>query len=334
MGYKISIIIPIYNAEDCLYECIDSLINQSFDFKNIEVILVDDVSTDNSRDIMENLSNKYNNIKTFYLNENSGTASEPRNIGIQNATAEYIMFLDNDDYYYPEMCEVMYNTITKQDCDVVSCRYTMGDKTNNSKVKNYFFDKKEEIINIENPWDYPDVMSLGFTTMIWTKIFKRDLIIDNNLKFPKGELYEDVYFSAKYYLYSKKIILLNNFYGYNYHVRREGENISFSQEFSQNSFLKQYYGFKKVINEIPDEFTKLKSEIIIDMTKLFIYSKLDEDTQNNFLEYMKKLYKEYPLTIRIGTANIFINMIINVFIKLFSINTNFTKLIAKLYQKI
>ena len=98
--YKVSVIMPVYNAEEYLGNALDSVINQSMGFENIELILVDDKSTDNSRNIIEEYSNIYYNIKPIFLDENSGCPGIPRNVGIKNASSDYIMFIDNDDEYF------------------------------------------------------------------------------------------------------------------------------------------------------------------------------------------------------------------------------------------
>ena len=112
-NYKISMIIPTFNAEKDLERAISSLMKQTIGFENIEVLLVDDLSTDNTRKVILEYAEKYNNIKYIFLESNSGTAGKPRNIGIENASSEYIMFLDNDDEYIPEACEILYDKISK-----------------------------------------------------------------------------------------------------------------------------------------------------------------------------------------------------------------------------
>ncbi len=326
MSYKISVIIPVYNGANYIEECIGSLQNQTIGFKNIEVILVDDNSKDNSKEVINNLTEQHSNIKSIFLKNNTGTASGPRNAGILNAQSEYIMFLDMDDYYYPDMCEKMYETVTKEDVDVVSCRYTMGTREDYSEVKNYFFDSKSPFIKVNNVNELPEILSLGFSTMIWTKIFKKETILNNDIEFPVGDLYEDVYFTSKFYLYSEGIVLLTDFNGYGYHVRREGDQ-SFSQKFSENMYNRQFSGFKKVIDLIGDDFNMMKSEIIIDMTKIFLYTKLDDNKTKEFIDYIKPLYKSYKITTRVGTTNIIFNMAINLFIKIFSISCGFLKFI-------
>ena len=99
MNTKISVIVPTYNARDYLMNAVNSVINQDFGFENIELILIDDNSSDGTKEVLKKLSEEYENIKTIFLEENSGSPSKPRNIGIRNAKSKYIMFLDNDDSY-------------------------------------------------------------------------------------------------------------------------------------------------------------------------------------------------------------------------------------------
>lgn len=332
MNYSISVIIPVYNGAEYIEECVNSLRNQSIGFENIEVILVDDNSKDNSKEVITKLSDEFSNIKPIFLKSNTGTASGPRNKGILNAQGDYIMFLDMDDYYYPDMCKKMYETIVSESVDVVSCRYTMGDRNNFTKVKNYFFDSKPSFIKVGNVYEFPEILSLGFSTMIWTKIFKKESVLRNNIEFPVGDLYEDVYFTSKFYLHADGIVLLTDFYGYGYHVRRDGDQ-SFSQKFSENMYNRQFSGFKKVIDLIGDDFNMIKSEIIIDMTKIFLYTELDDNKTNEFIDYIKPLYKSYDITTRVGTTNVIYNIAINVFIKIFSLNCGLLKLLSRFLNR-
>ena len=95
--YKISVIVPVFNVENKIMNAFNSILNQTIGFENLEVIFVDDNSTDDSKNIIKSLENKYDNVKSIFLSKNSGYAGKPRNIGIKNATANYLMFLDPDD---------------------------------------------------------------------------------------------------------------------------------------------------------------------------------------------------------------------------------------------
>lgn len=123
--YKISIIIPTFNVENDLQRAINSLLNQTIGFENLEIILVDDNSTDNTQEIILEYSKEYKNIKYHFLEENSGSAGKPRNIGIKIATSTYVIFLDNDDEYVKEACEIFYKIITQKNVNFI-----VGSKVN------------------------------------------------------------------------------------------------------------------------------------------------------------------------------------------------------------
>ena len=102
-------------------------------FESIEVILVDDKSSDKTPDMINELSQKYENVKSIILEENTGTASGPRNRGIEESSADYVIFLDNDDILYPQMCQKLYEIIENEEADIVNCRYNIDEK-NTSKT--------------------------------------------------------------------------------------------------------------------------------------------------------------------------------------------------------
>lgn len=333
MNYKLSVIIPTYNAEDYLLEAVESVKKQTLGFENIELILVDDNSNDNTKTILKDLSSKYENIKSILLDGNSGTASKPRNEGIKASTTDYIMFLDNDDIYYPEMCERMYNTIIDEDCDVVSCRYNI-DSEESSKTPHSFLNKYDNYIKINSINEFEDLMTLGHPTMIWTKLFRKSMILNNNIEFPEGYLYEDVYFCVKSYLHANGIVLLNDFWGYGYQLRTEGENKSTCQVFSQNMLEKQFRGFLKLMDLIGNDYNRLKSELIIDMTKIYIYADIDKTCENEFLAKMKPFYKNYKISTKVYTAGIPFNLVINIFIKLFATSNGIARFASRAYKKL
>ena len=205
--YKVSVIMPIYNAGKYLGCALDSVVNQSLGFENIELILVDDCSTDNSRDIIEEYFSKYSNIKPIFLEENSGCPGIPRNVGIKNATSDYIMFIDSDDEYFPEICDKLYNTMISDDADIVVCNYldTIGDKD----VKYSCF-SDEVVIGSE--------IIYFCMSLVWNCIFKRSLILDNDISFING-INEDTLFTLEYYMYSYKLVYLKDFLGLRHRLR-------------------------------------------------------------------------------------------------------------------
>ena len=143
--YKISVIIPVYNGEKYLKNALDSLLNQTIGFENLEVIIVNDCSRDNSKEIIEefkmenSVSNEYcsSNIITIHLDENIGGAYGPRNIALHYASADYLMFLDADDSFEEDACEILYNKINEYDCDIAFGRYLRHYPEKNIVRKSY-----------------------------------------------------------------------------------------------------------------------------------------------------------------------------------------------------
>ena len=121
--YKVSIIMPVYNAQKYLTDSLESIVNQSIGVENLEVIIVNDASTDASKGIIDEYCKRHSNFKAIHLTENIGGAYGPRNVALEHVSADYVMFLDADDTFTPKACEVLYGEISKSDADVVFGRY-------------------------------------------------------------------------------------------------------------------------------------------------------------------------------------------------------------------
>ena len=205
---KVSVIVPVYNVYDYIERCLDTLANQTL--KDIEIIVVNDGSPDNSEEIIKKMMKKYKNI-SYYKKENGGL-SDARNYGLQYAKGEYISFIDSDDYVSLDMYEKMYQKAKEGDFDFVSCDIR------------YVFPDHEEIVGCSIDEDTEDIRSL-FINMypaIWNKIFKRELFL-HDLLFKKGVWYEDVEFIYRALPYVKKVGVVHE--AFNYYVQRE-ESIS------------------------------------------------------------------------------------------------------------
>ena len=214
--YKISIIVPIFNAEKYLKRGLDSILNQTFDVNSLQVILVDDASSDNSRSIIEEYTNSYENFTSIFHDKNSGSAAEPRNSGLKIAKGDYVMFLDPDDEFRPEICEVLYDKIVESGVDLVKCNYVkvIGD----SWEPYYYFDESVGEVSIKSSY-----VPLQHVT-VCNGIHKMDVIRDNNLKF-QNCIGEDFVFTLEEFLLIDEMIYLNNFFGYNYYME-EGSSHS------------------------------------------------------------------------------------------------------------
>lgn len=333
--YKISIIIPIFNVEKYLERALNSIINQTMDFRDIEVIMVDDCSTDNSKKIIEEYSNKYSNFIGIYHEKNSGCAAIPRNTGLKAASGDYIMFLDPDDEFFLNACETLYNNIEKYDADVVFGRYIKKYEHNcfveksyspyddnlidiysslkfhvnyESKFvklvkyifcgKQYAFSKNMgEIIHVDNINEEPVLLTVA--TSVWTKIYKKKLILDNNIYFPSFRLGEDLAFGIQTFLNAKNIVFLNNFIVCKYSTSDSNENQSIAKE---NQSITKNINFKLLDDGIDNlifcsnhvkEFSNKISLFTINphLLNWFILWRQSNLTDNENKELIDKLYE-------------------------------------------
>lgn len=206
---KISIIVPVYNAEKTLGRCLDALIAQTY--KNIEVICVNDGSKDTSLEILNSYAQKDDRIKVF-TKENQGPAPT-RAFALSKTTGEYLMFCDNDDFYEPNMCEMMINTLFEQNVDLVMCDANIIDladgKLQSEATKNYHRLKFVGFKKIENK-DF-----FSYNVLLWNKIFKTQ--IAKEVGYPDKYELDDAIFFYKY------LSNIQTYYGldlklYNYYV--------------------------------------------------------------------------------------------------------------------
>jgi glycosyltransferase involved in cell wall biosynthesis len=215
---KVSIIVPIYNVEKYLPKCIDSLVSQTL--QEIEIILVNDASPDNSAAIMREYVGKYSNIKCIYLSENKCLGGA-RNEGIKVAEGKYVSFVDSDDYVDITMFDKMYQKAEETSSELTYCMFQRIDEAG-KHLKNDFLYPPEFAGEIS------ENKIRGYfhkPSYAWGKLFKRDIIMDNNILFPEHLKYEDSFFmlqiainltkaamvpEALYYYLQRKTSILNS----------------------------------------------------------------------------------------------------------------------------
>ena len=175
---KVSVIVPVYNVEKYIEKCIDSLIAQTL--TDIEYIFINDGSKDNCEEIILNYQKQYPN-KIKYLKKENGGLSSARNFGIPHATGDYIAFLDSDDYAEPQLYEKLYNEAIQGDFDMVECSF-IWEYPNKQKI-----DLGEKYSTQKEAMEKARVVA-------WNKLYKKDIILNSNVRFPEGFRYEDVEF--------------------------------------------------------------------------------------------------------------------------------------------
>ena len=211
--YAVSVIVPVYNVEKYIKECLESLVNQTL--KNIEIIVVNDGSPDNSQIIIDEYAKKYPDKIKSYIKKNGGV-SDARNYGLKKENGEYVAFIDSDDFVDVTMFEKMYNNAKKTKSKVVVCNLIKYSEVNNKYLPNNFI-KKNQVIDLTNKDELNYINKCR--AFVWNKIYEKKLF--ENFEFPKGQIFED---SAIIYnvLFEAKQISLINENLYYYRINREG----------------------------------------------------------------------------------------------------------------
>ena len=184
----VSIIIPVYNVQEYLAVCLDSVINQTI--KNKEIILINDGSTDRSYEILKEYKERYPEI--IIINQENKGISDTRNAGLKAARGEYLAFVDSDDFIELNMFEKMYKAAIRENADIVICNYILYKERSDRQNCN---NQKIEGINKEGHIDKVEALEMFLLNDIkgyaWNKLHKRELFLENKIKFPDFVVCED-----------------------------------------------------------------------------------------------------------------------------------------------
>lgn len=233
----ISVIMPIYNVEEYIRQGIESVLNQTY--KKLEIILVDDGSKDTSGNICDEYAKKDNRIKVIHK-ENGGVSSA-RNAGINIATGKYIMFIDPDDFFENNACELLYNEIEDKDADYVMANYVYTNHKGEKWGKTMFSVNNNFEVSMN---DYKKALFV-MNSVIWNKIFKRDFIEKHKLRFIEEILAEDAVFSMYCYAYAEKGYYINDVV-YNYRQSRQSKSLS--TKCTKDYFSKMNVAYKLILD--------------------------------------------------------------------------------------
>lgn len=209
----VSIIVPVYNVEDYLARSVDSVLSQTYN--NLEIILVDDGSTDMSGAMCDSFAEQDNRIRVIH--KKNGGLSDARNAGIEIAAGDYIGYVDSDDWIEPDMFELMVTNCEKYGAEVAACRYSRvyGDYTVNESTDLILHMTRDEALetyiceNVERP----------IYNSVWSKLFKRELVKD--YRFPVGKKSEDIMYTTKAFCNMNSCVYIDKAL-YNYVCDREG----------------------------------------------------------------------------------------------------------------
>lgn len=322
---KVSVIVPVYNVEDYLNECIDSLINQTLD--DIEIICVDDGSTDSSAEILRG----YEDERIKIITHENGGLSVARNTGLEHVSGEYIYFIDSDDILCENALEIMYNTSQEKSLDMLIFKLINFDDDTKEKFSSPYYDMEflKESVG-DDVFSHSDVAEYIFdiAVTIQSKFFRKDLIGD--LRFIEGYIFEDNPFFIETFFKAKRVYFLDE---YLYLKRSRLESITSTHndkffdiipisdiliDISKKYGVYESYKeslFKKILRNIYLRFSlvrdEYKDEFFIKLKEFFSSKSEEFENDKAFLDLednkMKEIYysaiesqnaREYELSIK------------------------------------
>lgn len=307
---KVSIIITAYNVEKFIKKCIESVIAQTF--KQLEIIVVDDGSTDSTLKTIKEITENHSNI--IVLNKNNDGVSEARNLGIKHAKGVYITFVDGDDWIEADMIENMYIKAEELGADVTVCDaivdYEDGRRfyLKSGDIKEY----GEKLINNKN-------IIVNMLPAVWNKLYKKTLFTEKNIYFPKGAIGEDLATTFRILVSCDKICKVNR--GYYHYIQREGslmrqyndQIFDIYQMFDvMKKFLYETNNYKIYKNEyeylflgngifsILMKIQKYKGDHVVALTKInkVLKSEIKNISDNIYYKYLTRNQKIYLFFIK------------------------------------
>lgn len=277
----ITIIIPIYNSERFLSKCLESIRNQTY--QSLEIILIDDGSTDQSSKICEEYLKRDKRFQ-FYHKENGGVSSA-RNLGLEKATGDFIGFIDPDDWVEAHMFEKLIHLKIKYDADISICGY-FKEEINGTSLKE---NSKDEIFKLNQVETFSRLLDTNdFGGYLWNKLFTRKTLKKNNIKFDENiHFCEDLLFCCEVISKSKEIVYDSSQY---YHYIVHDSNIAINQySLKKISALNALINIIELLSEIKDLDTKKYKSFFMKMTISLIMNGMQE--KKEVYQLKKNLYK-------------------------------------------
>ena len=256
-----SVIVPVYNVEQYLEQCLESILAQNYD--DYEVICVNDGSTDSSREILTAWESRMPQMRV--IDRENGGLSAARNTGLEAATGEYMVFVDSDDWVEPNMLDTLAKSIGNEDMVCFACRKNDSGKNDTLPIEQ------------STGWDYYNLHALEARIIpfvcVWQRCYRREFLLDNRLWFREGILHEDNEFTPRACLKAKSIKVIPNML-YNYRVR--------PNSIMTTRGLKSKESLITIGNELSELFSHES-----DIDKTIIYRALTQYYQMAFIENTK-----------------------------------------------
>ncbi len=295
MNKKASIIIPCYNVEKTIDKCMESLTSQSIGIDALEIILVNDASTDNSYELLCKWEQAYPDSVLLINCTENGKAGCARNTGISYASAPYIGFVDDDDICEPDMFEILYNAAYNNGCDLAVCQSVRQSHYTRDNIQNAIQDRIFDITDMDKRINF---LNKDINDAVWNKLYLKDFILENNIFFPENTLYEDIFFSHLVKIYCQKVYISGKVL---YHHIISGTSVS------KNNTPEQRIDFLSISlmlieeirsRKIPQEIAAWHDEQFIIQYITFIinyektFGKLDNEIYGIIISSVKNLYPD------------------------------------------
>ena len=241
----ISIIVPCYNVEKYIERCLNSILNQTIGIENMEIILVDDCSTDGTREILRGCQEKYPFL-TVLFNEENLRQGGARNRGIEIATGKYLGFVDSDDWIEPDMYLDMCQTADRYDCDLLNIWSVRSSKEGFLSPDEIPTGKRDQRIRLQNDKDRSDIIASGYIKIgAWNCIFRRDMICEHQIRFPEHLAYEDILWGTAVLLYVQNVYIMEKRY-YHYFVNPVSTVLAPNENWHQDYFTVQRLRWEEI----------------------------------------------------------------------------------------
>ncbi len=283
----ISVIIPVYNAEKYLKQCVDSVLNQTY--KNFEIILVNDGSADSSGKICDDYASQYDFIKVIH--KPNGGASTARNKGIKAAEGKYIFFLDSDDWITENALERLVVTADKESADLVFCEAKAIDDESNAVLNgNYEYKHHYETGNAYQIME--DMMkNKEFHVAIWMLLIDKNIFDKNNLLFKEGIIYEDMIISYQFYCLAQRATFVKE----KLYVRRYRPNSVMTSKKTEKNFVSAAQVYKEVskfMDSLPQERKSTRHIIRCAFNVLNIYRQMSSKVKKKYKSEYNEIKKD------------------------------------------
>lgn len=280
---EISIIVPVYQVEKYIRQCVDSILAQTF--TDFELILVDDGSTDNSGKICDEYAQKDKRITT--LHKENGGLSDARNYGLDQADGKYFMFVDSDDYIAPDMAECLHKAIIKENADIVACNFCCvsenGETDFSTENKAEILSGSEIFYNRKNERNY------GFWTVAWNKLYKSETF--KNIKFRFGKYHEDEFWANDIYRFNIKVVAISESL---YYYRQRNDSIMGNSDIAKCFDIIEAFQERTAVYLKKEKYSSQAYKVLIYSLEYLCESKKlikNEDDKKHFIQ-VEKLTKD------------------------------------------